>query len=77
MAFRVRGFWILVELDFRMVASYTKDRAVLRGTTPLEGGRYKVVSVMWEPSQATLDIGFCVLCGGKGAAPGCAHLVGA
>ena len=32
---------------------------------------------MWEPSQATLDIGFCVHCGGKGTAPGCAHAVGA
>ena len=32
---------------------------------------------MWEPTQATLDIGFGVLCGGKGTAPGCAHCVGA
>ena len=32
---------------------------------------------MWEPSQATLDIGICVHCGGKGTAPGCAHAVGA
>ena len=32
---------------------------------------------MWEPSQATLDMGFSVLCGGKGTAPGCAHYVGA
>ena len=30
---------------------------------------------MWEPSQATLDMGLCVLCGGKGTAPGCAHSV--
>ena len=34
-------------------------------------------SLMWEPTQATLDIGFGVLCGGKGTAPGCAHCVGA
>ena len=47
------------------VRSYTKDRAVLRWeTTPLKGGGYKVVqkptppkSLMWEPTQATLDIG--------------------
>ena len=32
---------------------------------------------MWEPTQATLDIGLGVLCGGKGTAPGCAHCVGA
>ena len=30
---------------------------------------------MWEPSQATLDMGLCVHCGGKGTAPGCAHTV--
>ena len=34
-------------------------------------------SLMWEPTQATLDIGLGVLCGGKGTAPGCAHCVGA
>ena len=32
---------------------------------------------MWEPSHATLDIGFCFQCGGKGTAPGCAYAVGA
>ena len=31
---------------------------------------------MWEPSQATLDMGLCVL-RARGTAPGCAHTLGA